>query len=257
MTIVDRLGPPLVRSADASGSASPRLVTPYGANAKDPTLTIYRSLTLAQGYFNRELFGNRVPECIITLQKGRKAYGYFRHRCYATRDETTFADEIALDPRFFGSARSDAENLSTLVHEMVHCEQAHFGKPGRGGYHNREWAERMLYLGLVPSSKSGKATGRSVTHVIREDGRFDRACRALLNGGFVIPYHEITGQPLNRVEAQRVRSRLRSKTPYVCAQCDDPPVRIWGRPKLKVICAACETALVEEKDDSDTTWGET
>src|SRR5262245_14971271 len=33
--------------------------------------------------------------------------------------------------------------LSTLVHEMVHGEQHHYGKPSRGGYHNKQWADWM------------------------------------------------------------------------------------------------------------------
>ena len=50
-------------------------------------------------------------------------------------------DEIALNPRYFQCARS-TEVLATLAHEMAHLWQHHHGKPGRGRYHNQEWAER-------------------------------------------------------------------------------------------------------------------
>jgi hypothetical protein len=33
-----------------------------------------------------------------------------------------------------------ARSLSTLVHEMAHLQQNHFGKSSRTGYHNKEWA---------------------------------------------------------------------------------------------------------------------
>jgi hypothetical protein len=45
-------------------------------------------------------------------------------------------DEIALSPGTFAQ-RTDEEILSTLVHEMVHHWQRHFGKPGRGRYRRR------------------------------------------------------------------------------------------------------------------------
>ena len=34
---------------------------------------------------------------------------------------------------------------------MTHLEQAHFGKPSRNGYHNKEWADLMERVGLMPS----------------------------------------------------------------------------------------------------------
>jgi len=32
---------------------------------------------------------------------------------------------------------------------MVHDWQKEFGKPGRGRYHNREWAEKMKEIGRL------------------------------------------------------------------------------------------------------------
>lgn len=37
--------------------------------------------------------------------------------------------------------------LSTLVQEMVHLWQHHFGKPGRRRYLNKQWADKMDSLG--------------------------------------------------------------------------------------------------------------
>jgi predicted SprT family Zn-dependent metalloprotease len=55
-------------------------------------------------------------------------------------------DEIALNPRTFID-RTDREIVSTLVREMVHLWQFHFGKPGRRGYHNKQWATKMEEIG--------------------------------------------------------------------------------------------------------------
>jgi predicted SprT family Zn-dependent metalloprotease len=67
-----------------------------------------------------------------------------------SRDGTEVHDEIAFNIRLFAK-RSPGEILATLVHEMCHLEQAHFGAPSRNGYHNREWATLMERVGLVPS----------------------------------------------------------------------------------------------------------
>ncbi len=50
-------------------------------------------------------------------------------------------DEIAMNPSYFGVVPL-LEILQTLVHEMAHAWQFHFGEPGRRGYHNKEWADK-------------------------------------------------------------------------------------------------------------------
>lgn len=72
-------------------------------------------------------------------------------------------DEIALNPELL-EERSVKETLSTLVHEMVHLEQEHFGEAPKRAYHNKQWAEWMDRVGLVPSTTAapgGKRTGAS------------------------------------------------------------------------------------------------
>ena len=59
--------------------------------------------------------------------------------------------------------RTNEQTLSTLVHEMTHLQQQHFGKPSRSGYHNKEWGLLMRAVGLIPSSTGepgGKETGQ-------------------------------------------------------------------------------------------------
>ena len=81
--------------------------------------------------------------------------------------------------------------LSTLVHEMTHLWQHHCGKPGRGRYHNRQWAERMKAIGLHPS-RTGKAggeeTGDCMNHYIVPGGPFEVAANELLMAGFAITW---------------------------------------------------------------------
>ncbi len=95
-------------------------------------------------------------------------------------------DEIAMNPVYF-SIRTIKATLSTLVHEMVHQWQFHFGKAGRRGYHNKEWAALMERVGLMPSDTGqpgGRKVGQSMTHYIITGGAFDRACDELLTRNF-------------------------------------------------------------------------
>lgn len=74
--------------------------------------------------------------------------------------------------------------MQTLVHEMVHQWQAHFGKRGRGRYHNDEWADKMETIGLMPSSTGhpgGKRTGDHMADYAIKGGRFLRACQSLVS----------------------------------------------------------------------------
>jgi predicted SprT family Zn-dependent metalloprotease len=134
--------------------------------APNPTKRTYDDLTSAYDFFNERLFDGKLPRCLITMQRKNKSYGYFAGGRFGTLDGEEIADEIALNPSHF-RARTAEQNLSTLVHEMVHLWQHHHGKPSRTGYHNKEWAAMMKAVGLIPSDTAapgGKETGQHVSH---------------------------------------------------------------------------------------------
>ena len=148
----------------------------------DPTKTTYAELQAAWRHFNKALFGNQLPPCLVTLQRRANARGYFSSERFEHRVDRSTTDEIALNPKHFVD-RSPADTLSTLVHEMVHLKQQHFGKPARGRYHNKQWADWMADSGSSPPSTGepgGKRTGDRVSHYIVEGGPFDLACQAFL-----------------------------------------------------------------------------
>jgi hypothetical protein len=65
---------------------------------------------------------------------------------------------------------------------MVHCWQHCFGTPGRDYYHNREWADKMIIIGLMPSSTGeigGRITGQVMGDYIIEGGKFIILCEIL------------------------------------------------------------------------------
>jgi ribosomal protein S27E len=236
----------------------------------DPTNKNYGIWQLAYEYFNKGLFNNQLPGCLITFQRQRNTYGFHAGSRFQTCDGNSKVDEIALNPSHFATF-GPCEALSTLVHEMAHQRRWLLGNACHPGYHDKVWARMMIEVGLVPTDTGepgGKATGRRVTHFIRPDGPFDRLCAELLGSGFVIPYVETdlaqqldpTVNPddphaqesieLLKQKTEKLRKKKAdSKTRYTCPGCDEPK-HVWGKPGLHIICGECgarfEIDMVDE-----------
>lgn len=205
----------------------------------EPTKETYGELDRAYDHFNEALFDGTLPACLLTMQRKKRAYGYFWGDTWTDVSNGTVTDEIALNPDHF-QKRPVAESLSTLVHEMCHLQQHHFGKPSRGGYHNREWAAMMEEVGLIPSDtgqEGGKKSGQRVSHYIETQGRFDMVCAKLLEGGFTIPWQPTVQSDK---ENETRRKKAASKTKYTCPSCG---LNAWGKPDIRVVCMECEVEL--------------
>lgn len=147
----------------------------------DPTRELYPEFQHAYTHFNDRLFDGKLPPVLITLQRKNKTEGYWSTNRFSRKDGS-MAGELAMNPRYL-AVRSLEETLSVLVHQQVHIWQTYFGKPGRRGYHNREWADKMKAIGLHPSNTDavgGDETGESMGHYIVEDGAFAVAAQALI-----------------------------------------------------------------------------
>lgn len=205
----------------------------------NPTTKTYDGLNRAFGFFNERLFAGELPACLITMQRAKKAYGYFAGGRFGSKDGEVVTDEIALNPSHF-RARTTEESLSTLVHEMVHLWQHHFGKPSRTGYHNKEWAAKMRLVGLVPSDTAqpgGKETGQKVSHYIAAGGPFQAAFAELEGERFDALYVELWDD----AEARATRKKKAdSKTRYTCPSCE---LHAWAKPGARLMCADCETPM--------------
>jgi len=200
-------------------------------------------LQQAFAFFNHRLFDNSLPQCVITMQRKRSAHGYFSAERFASRSEEEHTvDEIAMNPKTMH--RDDVTILSTLVHEMVHLWQQHHGKPGRGRYHNKEWASKMRGVGLHPVSydNPGRETGQRVSHTIITDGRFALAAAELPATNYTLQWRDAT-------TAERERTlKKKNKVAYVCGSCD---TKVWGKPGLKVLCGECDTLLTEQSESEN------
>jgi predicted SprT family Zn-dependent metalloprotease len=184
-------------------------------------------------HFNEALFDGKLRDCLITMQRRANTRGYFANGQFGHRQSTDVLDEIALNPATF-RGRSDRDIVSTLVHEMAHLWQQQFGKPGRGRYHNAQWANKMEELGLMPSNTGapgGKRTGQQMTHYIIDGGPFDTCWKQLADQGFVLTWQD---------RAVEQSSAGKTKVKYRCPQCG---LQVWGKPDLHIRCEDCDDLL--------------
>jgi predicted SprT family Zn-dependent metalloprotease len=197
----------------------------------DPTEDQFGAYRLAFGYFNRALFDGTLPRCLLNFSRHSRFRGFFAHKRW--RKGADLTNEISLNPDVLN--RPLAESMATLVHEMVHHWQHEFGNPSRATYHNREWADRMESIGLMPSDTGqpgGKRTGQRVSHHIVPDGPFDRAFQVMPTE-YKLPW--LSGAPSSETKPKRA-----DKLKYSCKGCN---IAVWGKAELYIICGDCQERM--------------
>lgn len=247
-----------------------------------PTQQAYAELQQAFDHFNARLFDGQLPDCLLTLQREKHTYGYFSKSRFIGRDGRRI-DEIALNPSYFAVVPL-VEIMQTIVHEMAHLWQHHFGAPGRSRYHNDQWANKMEEIGLMPSDTGrpgGKRTGDRVADYAIAGGRFLQACEALITEDFRISWLDRFPSPKQMMAAANLPSTaldisvgggpapmqelvVASNNAMQVAGEASPDLvsetreqtrckyvcpckkRVWGRKNLKIICGACEGAFVQQ-----------
>lgn len=205
--------------------------------------TEYQTLQQAYDWFNEKLFDNALPNCLITLHgKSDRHLGHYAPNRFSARFANVHVDELALNPATF-TQRTDEQILSTLVHEMAHVWQQHFGSPSRNGYHNKEWGLKMDEIGLTPSNTSepgGKRTGQQMSHYVVEDGPFHVALQTLLTTDYRLIWQS---QP--EVTKKKIK---KSKVKYTCVACGN---NAWAKPNINLMCGDCEEMMLKEEDYPD------
>lgn len=233
-----------------------------------PTHEFYGVLQRAFDFFNERLFAAVLPSCLITAQREKSTMGYFSPERWASPDGLR-AHEIAINPAYFAfEGRTVIEIFQTLVHEQCHLWQYEFGqKKSRHGYHNREWAEKMQSVGLMPSDTGepgGRITGQRMADYPIEGGAFLAACKAFTSNDFQIPWvdrHTALKKPsqtrqgaahgndilhthvsalitdLESPDNLQLVARTKKKMRYHCQGCH---TNLWGKPGLNVVCGTCD-----------------
>ena len=204
-----------------------------------PTLEQFKKYQAAYDYFNRVLFGNKLRPCLLVFRDGKKkknvlVYGHFAWDRWANADGET-CHEISINPETLRFPLS--ETMGTLVHEMAHQWQQDHGTPPRPGYHDKEWARKMVEIGLPPSdtgAPGGKMTGQRMSHYIDASGAFQKALDAM-PAEVRLPW--LTGGGEQLAPAKPKEPKAKNKLKYTCPECGS---NVWGKPELKVICGECE-----------------
>ena len=222
-----------------------------------PTQETYAELQQAFDVFNDELFDGKLPACLFTLQREKKTDGYFSPNQFGRRHDGSKADEIALNPAYFGVVPI-REVMLTLVCTLVHCWQAHYGSPGRRRYCNKEWADKLESVGVIPSQTGkpeGKRTGERIRGYAIEGGRFELACQTLLTAEFELSWADrfparhvseetllaATEEEMSDMEGAEIElieetPSKPSRTKYTCGACE---TSVWGKADLQIGCRAC------------------
>ena len=244
-----------------------------------PTQEIYKHLEVAFQHFNDRLFDGRLPVCLLTVQREKNTMGYFSPLRWSNRNGTN-THEIAVNPLFFAGYPL-IEIFQTIVHEQCHLWQFEFGNPSRKTYHNREWAEKMESIGLMPSctgKPGGKKTGQHMNDYPIEDGLFMKACVSLIESGYFFNWVDRWGvrktsesvsvtieipssdaasnaeiqnvltQPIKNeflgIESESVTVPPKmTRMKFTCPKCG---INVWGKPSLKVLCIECNQVLIQD-----------
>lgn len=224
-----------------------------------PTYQIYAELQLAYDHFNKGLFSGELPECILLLDnKERRVLGYFASERFVN-DIGIKCDIIAMNPMHFANPnRQIVGVLQTIVHEMCHLWQHHFGKNiSLKVYHNKEWAIKMESVGLMPSKTGkpyGSKTGQQMMDYPVENGLFMQYCQTLLTPGYQLSWRDrftmnetglvatISLNNIDDVEIELPSTPNRSnRIKYTCPACKS---NVWGKQSLNIVCVDCDEQFV-------------
>lgn len=163
---------------------------PSPIDPDDPTFETYQLFQKAMVTLNLALFDGQLPPTLVTLQRKPRTIGYFSPARFGNLKGRT-VDEIALNPSYF-SVLSPLFLLSVIAHEQVHQWQEHFGHPVRPRYHDKQWAQKMESIGLMPSSTGkpgGRRVGQQMAHYVMPEGPFiEVATQIIESPGFAVPW---------------------------------------------------------------------
>jgi hypothetical protein len=145
-------------------------------NASDPTNAQFAAYRAMWAYYNAVLFGGALGDVILNFSRLARSLGFFAPERWRDASDVV-THEISLYPAHL--TRDNAKDAaSTLVHEMCHLFRHGQPNPPRNGYHDRQWADKMEALGLMPSATAapgGARVGYRMSHYILPGGAFERA----------------------------------------------------------------------------------
>ncbi len=213
--------------------------TPHKLNLK-PTQTQFAAYQKIFDYFNKRLFANSLPDCMLSFSRRRSS----SHTLYTPgqwRLESGSAKaEISLNLKQLRE-EEPIEVMAILVRQMVHLWQEIYGHPSGNGYYNREWAGKMEEIGLTPTSTGlpgGRRTGQGIKHYIEPGSRFAQVFEEM-PPDYLWPFRP------EAFEGNK-RARYSEKEMYRCSGCG---VKVWGKGGLGLVCE-CGRVFVDKSGEA-------
>ncbi len=155
---------------------------------------------------NWRLFNDALPYPHFSFKCQAGSFGFYRPESY-NRSDGPYCGEIVMNPAYY-IPDDPKPFVATFVHQLVHHWQYYFGSPGKIGYHNREWADQMLAVGLQPTqdnTEGGREIGYTMHQRIIGGGALDRVLDDFMTDRQILRWRECfsTGphQPVRSVDA--------------------------------------------------------
>lgn len=208
-------------------------------------------------YLNQKLFEGTLPEPMIVFTRNPKVLGgYFAHNKWFSAEDGAGVDEIAINANTMVEG-DEIGLLQVLVHELTHQWQQHHGNPGRGGYHNREWADKCLEIGLKPMNidQPDCETGDKINTVLIKGGKAMLVLAGMPEEISIPFYAEILGNPDPGMPEGKPKDEPDQETPvpqpksgqkvkYTCPGCG---FNLWGKGGGRFMCMDCNMAIIQSK----------
>jgi hypothetical protein len=199
-------------------------------------------------HLNRELFQGDLIRPMLCLTRDAGIHrGYFCANAWVN-DEDELINEIALNANWLVT-QDLVGAMTVLAHEMVHHWQTDHGKPGRGGYHNLEWAQKAKSIGLQPYGPHGEEIGDKIDTKLIPGSLLEEAIRSMPEEA-VLPWiaagvtedfnRPRNGKPLPEGEEKPSRGGKRSN--YTCPSCG---LNAWAKAGVSLICGSCSREMGE------------
>ena len=213
-----------------------------------PTIEQSQAFQNAFDYFNRELFNGELQTPMLTLTRNAQILGgYFIPEKWTRNGQKV--SEIAINANVMNSGNL-IDLMGTLVHEMVHVWQHYQGTPSRNGYHNKEWSDKCLSIGIKPFNvkEPEKTTGQNCDHEIMK-GQDTYKAIVNLPDDCLFPY---TTENLGSLDPQQggqgqnpppTPVKPGQRTKYTCPICG---MNVWGKSGLVIACLQCNQTLIEQ-----------
>lgn len=216
-----------------------------------PSMEQQKAYQKAFDHLNKELFKGKLKAPMLTLSRNRNlTRGYFSAEQWLDDDGNT-THEIAINANLMSDINAGSVNelFNVLAHEMLHLWQYDHGKPSANGYHNKEWEDKAVEIGLKVVGG-----GYHVDTKIMKDGALENAL-AIMPEDAVFPW--ITGElfvdpktkeviiiqtPAQKRQATRKRNASKSgkRTKYTCPKC---LTSVWGKADINVGCFDCNEKM--------------